>query len=324
MKILICDDSAVARKLIARSIVQDTSLHLIEAQDGYEALNILAEQNIDILFLDLTMPIMDGFEVLESLSVSHYQTKIVIISGDVQQEAKQRCIELGAQAFIAKPLTEEQVIPLYEQLGLHYAFKPSHSIDPKIQICEEFSSLAKFREIANIALGKGAAIMADHLHEFIQLPVPHVGPLSYGELHMTLVDVVGRDGSVAVAQRFVGGGIHGEALVCLRGRDINQIGEKLGYLLEFTPHNEIILNISNLLVSSFLTSLGDQLDKQFSLRQPGIVDTLTPYCEEQGELGELFTIEYTYMAEALDFECEVLFLIDKPSVEIIYEIMELI
>ncbi len=166
--------------------------------------------------------------------------------------------------------------------------------------------------------------MADHLHEFIQLPVPHVGPLSYGELHMTLVDVVGRDSSVAVAQRFVGGGIHGEALVCLRGRDINQIGEKLGYLLEFTPHNEIILNISNLLVSSFLTSLGDQLDKQFSLRQPGIVDTLTPYCEEQGELGELFTIEYTYMAEALDFECEVLFLIDKPSVEIIYEIMELI
>ncbi|MCJ0881608.1 response regulator [Vibrio sp. CCB-PB317] len=324
MKILICDDSAVARKLIARSIVQDTSLHLIEAQDGYEALNILAEQNIDILFLDLTMPIMDGFEVLESLPVSHYQTKIVIISGDVQQEAKQRCIELGAQAFIAKPLTEEQVIPLYEQLGLHYAFKPSYSIDPKIQICEEFSSLAKFREIANIALGKGAAIMADHLHEFIQLPVPHVGPLSYGELHMTLVDVVGRDGSVAVAQRFVGGGIHGEALVCLRGRDINQIGEKLGYLLEFTPHNEIILNISNLLVSSFLTSLGDQLDKQFSLRQPGIVDTLTPYCEEQGELGELFTIEYTYMAEALDFECEVLFLIDKPSVEIIYEIMELI
>ena len=81
--------------------------------------------------------------------------------------------------------------------------------------------------------------MADHLREFIQLPVPHVGPLSYGELHMTLVDVIGRDGSVAVAQRFVGGGIHGEALVCLRGKNINQIGERLGYLLEFTPHNEI-------------------------------------------------------------------------------------
>ena len=322
MKILICDDSAVARKLITRSIVQDTSLHLLEAQDGHEALKILAEQNIDVLFLDLTMPVMDGFEVLESLPVSQYPTKIVIISGDVQNEAKQRCLELGAMDFIAKPLAEEEIIPLYEKLELHYAFSAHTNAEPSS--VAEVSPLSKFREVANIALGKGAAIMADHLREFIQLPVPHVGPLSYGELHMTLVDVIGRDGSVAVAQRFVGGGIHGEALVCLRGKDINQIGERLGYLLEFTPHNEIILNVSNLLVSSFLTSLGNQLDKQFSLRQPGIIETITPYCEEKEESGELFTIEYTYMAESLDFECEVLFLIDKSSVDIIYEIMELI
>ncbi|MGP8304964.1 response regulator [Vibrio sp. YIC-376] len=324
MKILICDDSAIARKLIIRTIVQSTSLQLIEAQDGYEALRILEEQNIDILFLDLTMPIMDGFEVLKSLPVSSYQTQIVIISGDVQQEAKQRCIELGALAFIAKPLSEDQVVPLYKQLGLQYAFKPVVDLSPEQQVIDELSSLAKFREVANVALGKGAAIMADHLREFIQLPVPHVGPLSYGELHMTLVDVIGRDGSVAVAQRFVGGGIHGEALVCLRGKDINQIGERLGYHLEFTAHNEVILNVSNLLVSSFLTSLGSQLDKQFSLRQPGIIDTLPVYNDDQGKRGELFTIEYTYMAEELDFECEVLFLVDKPSVEIIYEIMELI
>ncbi|WP_104035330.1 response regulator [Vibrio jasicida] len=322
MKILICDDSAVARKLISRSIVHETSLHLIEAQDGYEALTILAEQNIDVLFLDLTMPIMDGFEVLESLPVSNYPTQVVIISGDVQQEAKQRCLDLGAIDFIAKPLSEEQVIPLYEILGLQYAFSSGGNAAPAPEI--EIAPLAKFREVANIALGKGAAIMADHLHEFIQLPVPHVGPLSYGELHMTLVDVIGRDSSVAVAQRFVGGGIHGEALVCLRGKDINQIGERLGYLLEFTRHNEIILNVSNLLVSSFLTSLGTQLDKQFSLRQPAIIENVIPYNEEKSESGELFTIEYTYMAEALDFECEVLFLIDKSSVEIIYEIMELI
>lgn len=104
--------------------------------------------------------------------------------------------------FIAKPLSEEQVIPLYETLGLHYAVSAHTEIEPQDTL--EVTPLAKFREVANIALGKGAAIMADHLREFIQLPVPHVGPLSYGELHMTLVDVIGRDSSVAVAQRFVG------------------------------------------------------------------------------------------------------------------------
>ena len=326
MKILICDDSAVARKLIIRSIVQDTSLHLLEAQDGHEALQILTEQNIDVLFLDLTMPVMDGFEVLRSMPVNKYQTKVVIISGDAQREAKQRCIDLGAMEFITKPISEVEVVPLYQRLGLHYAIssrtcsEPSSAMKPLPAI--EVSPLSKFREVTNIALGKGAAIMADHLGEFIQLPVPHVGPLSYGELYMTQVDVIGREGSVAVAQRFVGGGIHGEALVCLRGKDINHIGERLGYLLEFTPYNEIILNVSNLLVSSFLTSLGNQLDKQFSLRQPGIIETVTPYCKGNQESGELFTIEYTYMAESLDFECEVLFLIDQSSVEIIYEIME--
>lgn len=76
MKILICDDSAVARKLITRSIVQDTSLHLLEAQDGHEALKILAEQNIDVLFLDLTMPVMDGFEVLESCLLVNTKPKL--------------------------------------------------------------------------------------------------------------------------------------------------------------------------------------------------------------------------------------------------------
>ncbi|MGR5131741.1 response regulator [Vibrio alfacsensis] len=322
MKILICDDSAVARKLISRSFMKDASLHLLEAQDGNEALQILTEQNIDVLFLDLTMPVMGGFEVLKSLPVSKYKTNVVIVSGDVQREAKQRCLELGAFDFIAKPLAKAQVVPLYERLGLHCALDASEK--PSLNASNDISSLAKFREVANIALGKGASIMADHLHEFIHLPVPHVGPLTYGELHMTLADVIGRDRSVAVAQRFVGGGIHGEALVCLRGKDINQIGERLGYLLEFTPHNEIILNVSNLLVSSFLTSLGVQLDKLFSLRQPHIIETLAPYDEDKSESGELFTIEYTYVAESLDFECEVLFLIDKPSVDIIYEIMELI
>lgn len=319
MKILICDDSAVARKSISRSIVCDRAIHLIEARDGYEALQIMMEQNIDLLFLDLTMPIMDGFELLASLPVSQHHTDVIVISGDVQAEAKQRCLELGAFAFVSKPFSKREIGPFFSQFGLQYAdphSKPEFSTAPKL------TSFSKFKEITNIALGKGAAIMADHLNEFIQLPVPNVGPLTYGELYMTMVDVIKREGAVAVSQRFVGGGIHGEALVCLWGRDIDVIGQKLGYHQDFTTHNEIILNVSNLLVSSFLTSLGSQLDKQFSLRQPAIIDSFSAIGDSDKESQELFTVEYTYFAESLDFECEVLFLIDKPSVGIIYEIME--
>ncbi|MBE4609416.1 response regulator [Vibrio navarrensis] len=319
MKILICDDSAVARKSISRSIVCDSSVHLLEAQDGYEALQIMMEQNIDVLFLDLTMPVMDGFELLASLPVSQYKTRVVVVSGDVQREAKQRCLNMGAIAFVEKPFSDEEAEPLFQQLGLRYN---NPHVKPVLKAEALTTPLLKFKEIANIALGKGAAIMADHLNEFIQLPVPNVGPLTCGELYMTMVDVVKREGSVAVSQRFVGGGIHGEALVCLRGNDIDQIGEKLGYHKDFTTHNEVILNIANLLVSSFLTSLGGHLDKSFSLRQPAIIDMVIQDIDCGQESDELFTIEYTYFAESMDFECEVLFLIDSPSVAIIYDIME--
>ncbi|MGR5192238.1 hypothetical protein ACPV3W_22220, partial [Vibrio parahaemolyticus] len=58
-----------------------------------------------------------------------------------------------------------------------------------------------------------------------------------------------------------------------------------------------------------------------------ITDGFARFCMWQAisqQLSDTLLFEYTYMAEALDFECEVLVLIDKPSVEIIYEIMELI
>ena len=192
MKILICDDSAVARKSIARTILPINGLQLLEAQDGFEALRVLKEHDIDILFLDLTMPIMSGFEVLESMPLNNYETRVVVMSGDVQKESKKRCLAQGVSGFITKPLEKEQLCSMYQQLGIHYIDRMNK--DVSLYITTHIPPSVKFREVANIALGKGAAIIADHLCEFIQLPVPHVGPLSFGELHMMLVDVVEREG----------------------------------------------------------------------------------------------------------------------------------
>ncbi len=319
MKVLVCDDSIVARKAIVRSIVAEPNLTIVEASDGLEAIQILKEQNIDVLFLDLTMPVMDGFEVLTAFPVSKYPTKTVVVSGDVQKAAIERCLALGAIDFIAKPFKNEVAIPLFRSLGLQYYGAIAQPEPPKpIRV----DPLVKFKEITNIALGKGAAIMADHFNEFIQLPVPQVAPLTYGELKMTMSDVLQREGSSAISQRFVGGGIHGEALVCLRGKDVGSIGEKMGYRPELTSKNEVIVNVANLLVSSFLTSLGSQIDRQFSLRQPAVMEYGILRSDSINDHEELLAIEYIYRAERLDFECEVLFMLDKPSLPIIYEIME--
>lgn len=326
MKVLICDDSSIARKSIARCIASTPDLKLFFAENGLEALSIMKVQDIDILFLDLTMPIMDGFDVLASMPVNNHLTKTVVISGDIQVESRKRCLALGAMAFIGKPFTQDAVEAIFNRLGLVFS---SHVKKSKTEENGETSIskdelLDRFKELANVALGRGAAVISEHLNELIQLPIPNVGYLSYGELKMTIQDVIYREGAVAVSQRFVSGGIYGETLVCLRGEDLTRVGEVLGLFREHCTYNEVVLHISNLLVSSFLVSLGDQLGNEFSLRQPSIVELLNETTTGIADSESFFTIEYLYFAEKMDFECDVLFLLDKSSMDVIYQAMELI
>ncbi|MFM2663693.1 response regulator [Vibrio mediterranei] len=68
MRILICDDSKVARRSLASFIASSFDGEIIFAENGRQALETMQCDNIDILFLDLTMPEMDGFEVLTDSS----------------------------------------------------------------------------------------------------------------------------------------------------------------------------------------------------------------------------------------------------------------
>ncbi|MDN3685747.1 response regulator [Vibrio sinaloensis] len=85
----------------------------MKRKNGKLALEQMAQTNIDVLFLDLTMPVMDGFEVLASLPVNNHPTKVIIVSGDIQAAAKQRCRALGALDFIEKNRLIPLILPSY-------------------------------------------------------------------------------------------------------------------------------------------------------------------------------------------------------------------
>jgi CheY-like chemotaxis protein len=323
MNILVCDDSALARKSLSRCLDAYSGLDLYFAKHGKEAIKRLEKTNIDLLFLDLTMPVMDGFEVLERMPVNSYPTQVVVISGDVQKEAQKRCLMLGVSYFIEKPFLCEDVLGLVDRLGSGCVAPVTDSHKPRSAPLADVDAISKFKEVTNIALGQSAAIISDHVGEFIQLPIPAVGVLDTGELKMTIEDVMSRQGLHSVAQRFVGGGIYGEALVCMRGKGIATLGKRLGFAQAESNDYETLLNVSNLLVSSYLNSLAHQLVLQFFLRQPIILDNKgREYACAQHIEESAFAIEYTYFAEELDFECEVLFLLDSSSVKAIYQLME--
>jgi len=88
------------------------------AANGLEAMEILRSQKIEVLFLDLTMPVMDGIGVLETILKEKIEVFVIVISGDVQPKMQQRVIELGALEFIKKPLQQTFLVETLKKFEL--------------------------------------------------------------------------------------------------------------------------------------------------------------------------------------------------------------
>ena len=116
--ILICDDSPLVHKSMTRLLKDSYDINLYYAENGSDGLDKIAKNNIDVVFLDLTMPIMDGFEVLKRLPTLVYKPTIVIISADVQKEAARRCLMLGADYFLSKPFEKKKLQKLLSDLHI--------------------------------------------------------------------------------------------------------------------------------------------------------------------------------------------------------------
>jgi CheY-like chemotaxis protein len=106
MKILVTDDSKMARKMVIKILkdILGENVEIHEGQNGQEALDLYKELLPKIVFLDLTMPIMDGFEALEKIKEFDKNAKVVIISADIQKLSMDKALQLGAFNFIKKPI----------------------------------------------------------------------------------------------------------------------------------------------------------------------------------------------------------------------------
>lgn len=116
MKILIVDDSKLARMGVIKSLKQiEPSAELFQASNGLEAVAIFKEEKPRVVFLDLTMPIMDGYEALKEIMAFDEDAQVIIISADIQSEAKQRVLKAGAKNMYPKPINEEKMLQIFQQ-----------------------------------------------------------------------------------------------------------------------------------------------------------------------------------------------------------------
>lgn len=83
---------------------------VIQAQNGQEALEILEEQQVDLIISDIMMPLMDGFELIESLREANFNLPILIVTAKEGFEDKEKGFRLGTDDYMVKPIDMNEMI----------------------------------------------------------------------------------------------------------------------------------------------------------------------------------------------------------------------
>ena len=118
LPILVVDDSAMARKMLIKSLPPDWDVEISQAENGVEAIAAYRAGKAAVMFLDLTMPVLDGYGVLETLRKEDLNSMVIVVSADIQPVAQERVLSMGAIAFVKKPVSSELISTVLKQYGV--------------------------------------------------------------------------------------------------------------------------------------------------------------------------------------------------------------
>lgn len=308
-KLLICDDSNMARKQLARSLPEGWDVDVSFASNGIEGIEAIKAGKGDVLLLDLNMPEMDGYQVLEAILEQDLPTITIVVSGDIQPEAHKRVTGLGALDFIQKPVNKEKLTEVLlsygvfskdEQEDTEPATTASADVKPptlpeksKTNIAPPLKVVAVdtaapvsdieltlsselrdcYQEVANVAMGRAGDLLARLLDVFVQLPIPNVNFIEVSELSMALKDVEASESTSGICQGFISAGISGEALLILNDSSFKDVASLMNYQYDEDEGTELelLMDLANVLIGACLKGLSEQLDIDFSQGHPVVL-----------------------------------------------------
>lgn len=115
-KVLIVDDSIYMRSLIKTALEENGFEIVGEAANGETAIDLAMELQPDLITLDNILPDMMGFEILKVLKQEGLESKVVMISAVGQQTVVNKGKELGAEDYIVKPFTSEDLLAVVDRV----------------------------------------------------------------------------------------------------------------------------------------------------------------------------------------------------------------
>lgn len=315
--VLICDDSALARKQMARTLPKDWDVEISYATNGAEGLDVIRAGKGEIVFLDLNMPVMDGYEVLQAIQQQDLPALVIVVSGDIQIKAHERVKALGALDFIQKPVSAEAISNILQEYGI---------LTLAIGQVKQQTDMVKVdlrdacQEIANVAMGRAADLLAKLLDVFVLLPIPNVNVLEVSELTMALKATEESNKVSALCQGFIGAGIAGEALLLFHEASFEDMAKLMGLSNPQDKNNEVevLMDTGNVLIGAFLSGISEQLDMKFSQSHPVVLGrhcTVNDLIHDNSDKWQrTLAMEINYRIEDHNIQCDLLLLFTEDSI----------
>ena len=165
-RLLLVEDNAV-NQMVAKGMLSRLGFEVDLAEHGEIALSKLAEQDYALVLMDCNMPVMDGYQTMEEIRKHDLPCLVIVVSGDVQAQAREKMLALGALDFIRKPIDNDKLSHILSSYGIYSG--ETHSSGAKLQKVEEASQtkatasqrvtsteekLDACREMVNIAMGR--------------------------------------------------------------------------------------------------------------------------------------------------------------------------
>lgn len=110
-RVLVVEDEPINMLLISE-VLRKMGVEVIKAANGKEAIEMLTEYEPALVFMDINMPVMDGFTAtrqIRSLKTGHQKIPVVALTADAMEEDKERCLEAGMNDYISKPFKLEEI-----------------------------------------------------------------------------------------------------------------------------------------------------------------------------------------------------------------------
>ncbi|NOY70300.1 MAG: response regulator [Deltaproteobacteria bacterium] len=277
-KILIVDDSLVARMMIENSLPPNMGYEIEKAVNGRQGFEKFLEFKPDLVFMDLTMPELDGYSATQKILEHDPNALVVALTADIQPKSVSRIKEVGAFTVIAKPAKPEIVREVLSEAETMKTARADGSCDASPVFCNQEKDI--LQEIMNIGFGNATADLAEIIDIYVRLSVPDIQVVEMGQVPDYMKEtIVSLDETSIIVQNFWGD-FSGSGLLVLPNRAASELitllmdGHKDEALNKpiAALETESLIEIGNLLISACVGKISELLKTITTYSPPQVIN----------------------------------------------------